>query len=567
MHNPGTRRVRRVYLQAKGASLLRRGTLLLEDALHVATLPAAAGRLLLIRSLDVGSIRSGASSSSLALQIEARLRRLPAVHALDAAAASRPIVYFHDDAEPARYLAARLVLQQDVSAWFWPLAVPGFRHDMPRPEAVRAVLFAALQSPAGPLAAVALCQELLEQGGIDSLLSTFHLEDGPALLRACGLSLPAARPVAPLRAELLTQVAARWERPLSKWVATWGVNDARTLWLAAVALLAQKPARLGSSRLSEQAQRLLQTCLCPTGAGRDGLRQTQTPAGSPEATPIPAPYALAVPTSARSAAAASPPGGSESLLGGSDSPPRGSDSPRPRLGPVRPQTRRPLSSASQSVSPHSAAIDPARPQRTAQESPPPEAFTADTDSPPPITPAPDRRPPPAAREGAQASERSLTDLSELLPPTEYAGLFFLLPVLSRLGIAEALKRVPEWAELDLARRILRHAASYLGAPDADAAVLSIGAAEDEARELEPLLAAWLTELRRFCVRVPRLSLRRLVLRKGQVQNTRTHLDVHLDHRQTDVRVRRAGLDIDPGWIPWFGQVVHFHYSSGAHDAD
>jgi hypothetical protein len=24
-------------------------------------------------------------------------------------------------------------------------------------------------------------------------------------------------------------------------------------------------------------------------------------------------------------------------------------------------------------------------------------------------------------------------------------------------------------------------------------------------------------------------------------------------------VRRAGLDLDPGWVPWFGRVVGFHY--------
>jgi len=24
-------------------------------------------------------------------------------------------------------------------------------------------------------------------------------------------------------------------------------------------------------------------------------------------------------------------------------------------------------------------------------------------------------------------------------------------------------------------------------------------------------------------------------------------------------VRRAGLDIDPGWLPWFGRVVAFQF--------
>lgn len=42
----------------------------------------------------------------------------------------------------------------------------------------------------------------------------------------------------------------------------------------------------------------------------------------------------------------------------------------------------------------------------------------------------------------------------------------------------------------------------------------------------------------------------------------THVDVHL--RMDDIRlpVRRAGLDVNPGWLPWLGRVVTFHYGSG-----
>jgi hypothetical protein len=31
------------------------------------------------------------------------------------------------------------------------------------------------------------------------------------------------------------------------------------------------------------------------------------------------------------------------------------------------------------------------------------------------------------------------------------------------------------------------------------------------------------------------------------------------HSQVDMTVRRAGLDLDPGWVPWLGRVVQFHY--------
>ena len=42
----------------------------------------------------------------------------------------------------------------------------------------------------------------------------------------------------------------------------------------------------------------------------------------------------------------------------------------------------------------------------------------------------------------------------------------------------------------------------------------------------------------------------------------SHVDLHF--RLNDVRlpVRRVGLDINPGWLPWLGRVVTFHYGSG-----
>jgi len=29
--------------------------------------------------------------------------------------------------------------------------------------------------------------------------------------------------------------------------------------------------------------------------------------------------------------------------------------------------------------------------------------------------------------------------------------------------------------------------------------------------------------------------------------------------RVDIDIRRVGLDIDPGWVPWLGRTVTFHY--------
>ena len=42
----------------------------------------------------------------------------------------------------------------------------------------------------------------------------------------------------------------------------------------------------------------------------------------------------------------------------------------------------------------------------------------------------------------------------------------------------------------------------------------------------------------------------------------SHIDLHLRLSDANPAVRRVGLDIDPGWLPWLGRVVAFHYGSG-----
>lgn len=53
--------------------------------------------------------------------------------------------------------------------------------------------------------------------------------------------------------------------------------------------------------------------------------------------------------------------------------------------------------------------------------------------------------------------------------------------------------------------------------------------------------------------------RTLVERAGRVDISATHMDVTFDARQLDLRIRKGGFDIDPGWVPWLGRVVSFHY--------
>ena len=98
-------------------------------------------------------------------------------------------------------------------------------------------------------------------------------------------------------------------------------------------------------------------------------------------------------------------------------------------------------------------------------------------------------------------------------------------------------------------------------PDAGPQPLCRGPVLPRRSDMEFLLGAWYAAMRLWLQQYANLGLRELVWRPGRIAATRTHIDVLLDLEQADIRIRRAGLDIDPGWVPWLGRVVLYHYRS------
>jgi hypothetical protein len=143
--------------------------------------------------------------------------------------------------------------------------------------------------------------------------------------------------------------------------------------------------------------------------------------------------------------------------------------------------------------------------------------------------------------------------------TSRVGLFFLLAVMERVGLPQWLEENPETTGSNFPAQILRTIAQRLKTPADDPVWLAL----DEVDQPAPadVVAFWLSRLRAFCRRSARIGLHSLVCRGGRISVTPTHLDVYLPASDADVRVRRAGLDFDLGWVPWFGRVVHFHYLS------
>ncbi len=196
-------------------------------------------------------------------------------------------------------------------------------------------------------------------------------------------------------------------------------------------------------------------------------------------------------------------------------------------------------------------------------------------------------------------------------PTPAAGLLFLWPIWQHLGLSRALTAHPWLAEADFPACLLKRLGQWLGlagdepmlawlnAGDREAAgewqappewrqllqpqlqrfgvqhrqiggqraelalsgrvLLSLAGASDRGGEQLPVLAdSWLRLSARWLYSHG-LHIRRLVERPGAVAATDTHLDICLKVEDSDLQIRRLGLDIDPGWQPALGRVVQYHY--------
>lgn len=103
---------------------------------------------------------------------------------------------------------------------------------------------------------------------------------------------------------------------------------------------------------------------------------------------------------------------------------------------------------------------------------------------------------------------------------------------------------------------LRALAAWLGVPLRDGLMALLNSLDATEPRIDPLP---LRQMREQALRLTRLPLRRLLAGPGIVRASTTHIDIHLPLRSARLAVRRAGLDLDPGWQPLLQRVVGFHY--------
>jgi hypothetical protein len=630
--NAGARRVRRVRLAAPHPELVRRGAVLLEDALHTASIPGGSGgRLVLVRRLDVGRISPHAPPSTLALAIEARLREveLTAVHADDPAASTASAVWFRDAAEAYALLAVRLATGRAADAWFWPSAVPGWRSGMDADDGIRLAMRAAAESVQGAAAVAEVLRLAASRGAVDRIVSATLTAYAAAVLRSLGWTAAVS-----VDGDAAGPVPPAWGGLLRRWIGTWGADDVRSAWLAATVLIAERPARAADRTLPMRAAALIRAVDLATlsakqdrqpDATHDALRNphresTDPPAAVDDRRSVA--FADKVADFAEAAGSVSVDVDHPQSLSTEQA---YADS----AGLVHPAF---TAADADETHPHPA-LDEAIPAAAERPERGSDADRADDHHRPRLDAPADaaepvrwdeRRAEDAHPESRVEAERPVRRRMEngAAEPTEAGALFFLVNAMEQLGMAETLHRHPELLEADLPGRVLLRIAERTRVPADDPAVEALAGARDAgetgarypfespavwsrlaregeavereeagrtlrldasgrlllalrpadadtfalshsrtfALDLELITNAWVIAIRRWCRRYARMGLHDLVRRRGRVAFTRTHVDVTLPLRGVDVRTRAVGLDLDPGWVPWLGRVVAFHYT-------
>ncbi|MHB1307935.1 MAG: hypothetical protein ACYDC1_21240 [Limisphaerales bacterium] len=139
--------------------------------------------------------------------------------------------------------------------------------------------------------------------------------------------------------------------------------------------------------------------------------------------------------------------------------------------------------------------------------------------------------------------------------TAAGGLFFLLPLLHRSGLPGWIESLGAPERADVPWQILRLALRHSRIPANDPLVVAF---RDLPADSRPL-GRWLRAANRHALRLTASNLRQIVRRPARVTLAATHVDVFFRLDQADLRLRRAGLDLDPGWVSWLRRVVNFHY--------
>lgn len=143
--------------------------------------------------------------------------------------------------------------------------------------------------------------------------------------------------------------------------------------------------------------------------------------------------------------------------------------------------------------------------------------------------------------------------------TRAGGLFFVIPLLGRAGFSRHLQTLPDGPRASLPWQVLQLCLRHVRVAPGDCLARALANIPPSG---EPI-ARWVLAAHRHARDLTGLTLREVILRPALVALSPTQVDVLFRPEDAEIRIRGAGLDFDPGWVPWLRRVIAYHYTREA----
>ncbi|MGY6214185.1 hypothetical protein ACW73L_03395 [Methylolobus aquaticus] len=565
---PATRQIRKLRLRAPAEQQARRGLLLLEDALRTASLHDEGGRVVIMRQVHLGRFPSDAAPQSVALALERAVSELAVacVHGGSKQAGDAPAIWFRDATEAYTLLALRLLEDRSTDAWYWPLAVPEWTPSSNLTESLQQLAFALAARDDAPAALPRWVTTIADAGHAERLADSLNPRDLCGLAQAARLNL-----ISPIGADRPDRRSTH-DRPPAP-------DGARRT----------EPSSSMGRSTPAQWHSFLSAAYRALGR-RPPNRLTQRTVQS--AAPLP-PWAHQQPTGRRGAARSC----AATLSGDIGALTSPADAERPLFPSRRSQRKKGATSADRLCN---ISIDEGEPARASL--PTYGEQTAEA----PSYPRPAICGVTAAggllflvRVLEHCGYRKWLEANPAWRRHDIAQRVFAL-ILANLGVAandpawavgsaRPLRggrlphfRAPEtwlngiatpgparWNGDLIAGRLWDNSDRLLIAawdgpiPQGLAGLIPTAGTSPVGRPIRydhiAVATAWANTCRRWLRRHARIGFADLILRQAELEYTSTHIDMRFELSSIDIRVRRTGLDLDPGWVSWLSRIVSFHY--------
>ena len=571
------RRVHKLRIQSRDESCVSSDVHALQDAFNVASLPGLPRQgLLLIKQFDLGTYPSNSTSLDISRIIDERVQSLEhqSFCVDDGDHPQQNLVWFSDRAQAVFCLVKSIRQSGGAQAWYWRTLFPSWRPDMSLAETLIATSRDFPGQESKPFVFAQVIEQLLSQSNADTILAAVTPDLAHQQLGASGLypGLVATNNSSPPgNSRSVAIIPTHWEILLQRAIIAWGEQDVRSVWIAFSALIMQNPAIIESTVLMPMITSLIKI----HSAGTENAEKHKEEI---EFENIPDKVGIISPRPDTSAVSTKPGFDSRSpnqsrpqqVIQFFDAEPSRTVENRPVKTPVEKNTNRPVGQNIPlefeysencglafiiplleclaikellSLNPEMAAINlPVRVvQATAQR-----LVIAGTH---PVLLAMPEEIEPASKyienfvcpSDWQVLINTTKQQKKLNRYKVTNSICYITDRTNKLLLYVGDNELPGWMA---SHQILDQAGNhdYPG--------------QEYLQTTIQLLAS------RYLYRYAKISLRNLINRGGRIANSNTHLDVLFDGSQIDIRIRMAGLDIDPGWVPWCARVVQFHYSDG-----